>query len=65
MVESLLSIINGIKSEEKLTLQQYEVINNQFRNIFFYLQSLMQVQDLKITPTMALHIIDLFSDIAQ
>ena len=66
LVESFISILNGIKSPQDnagLEVQMTNDLNEQIKTMFFYLEKLLTLSDLRVDAEMAKQIIDLYSDI--
>ena len=63
IVDSFVSIINGIKSPQTENQPIGDLASQNISNMFFYIESLMGLGDLKITIDLAKQILDLYSDI--
>lgn len=66
LCEAFTSIINGTIEPcqaNVLSLEQQRIIVEQFTNIFYYVDSLLGLQDLVLDVEMAKQILDLISDV--
>jgi hypothetical protein len=66
LIDAFTGMINGIKSpENNITVQDQLLILENITNMFFFVQELMKLEDLRISPEMAVQVLDLYGDIKQ
>lgn len=65
LCEAFISIINGIKSpsDEDKKRTNADRIREHILNMFYYIESMLQDDDLDVTPELAVKVMDLYCDI--